>query len=157
MLARDIMNKKMVIASPEMTLRELAKLFIDKKITGAPVIDKWSLVGVVSQTDIVRRDREKPEPTEVPGYYREGDHGLLSGGYHIEEPDQTRVVDVMTPVVMSAEETTPVEELAQIMLDKHIHRIVITRGGKLYGIVTTMDMLRALLEKVNGRKPAPQR
>lgn len=157
MLAKDIMNKKMVIASPEMSLRELAKLFIDRKITGAPVIDKWNLVGVVSQTDIVRRDREKPEPAEVPGYYREGEHGMLDGGYHIEEPDQTRVGDVMTPIVISAEENAPVEELAQIMLDKHIHRIVITRGGKLYGIVTTMDMLRALLEKLNVKKPALSR
>lgn len=149
MLAKDIMRRHVITVTREMTLRELTKLFIERKITGAPVVDaEGRLVGVISQTDIVRRDREIPPGVEIPDYYQEAERAVYRSGYQIEDPDFTRVADVMTPAVLSAEEGTPVEELAKLMLRKHVHRIVVTRGGQLKGIVTSMDMLRALVEMV---------
>lgn len=155
MLAKDIMRKRVITVAPEMTLRELAKLFMDKQITGAPVVDeRGKLLGVVSQTDIVRKDREKLPEADIPGYYQHpGDKALYQSGFQIEDPDFTRVSDVMTPAVLSAEEDVPVEQLAQVMLRKHIHRLVITRSGKLCGIVTTTDMLRALLVMLRRSRP----
>lgn len=149
MLAKDIMRKNVISASPKMTVREVARLFVDRRITGAPVIDsRGKLLGVVSQTDLVRHDREAPETSSVPRYHRDDDAAAwLSGGFHIEEPEFSLVENVMTPAALSADESTPVEALARRMLEKHIHRILITRGGKLCGIVTSMDMLRALLSR----------
>lgn len=147
MVAMDFMSKDVVTVSPEMTLRELAKLFIDRKISGAPVVDSHGkLLGVISQTDIVRRDREAPTEVEVPAYHQEGDRAFYTSGYQIEDPDFTKVADVMTPTVLSADEKTPIEDVAQFMLRKRIHRVVITRHGRLAGIVTSMDMLRAAVE-----------
>ena len=51
----------------------------------------------------------------------------------------------MTPGAISFDEATPVETLASAMLARHIHRVLITRGESLAGIVTTMDLLRALV------------
>lgn len=155
MLAKDIMRKHVVTVKPHTTLRELARLFIEKKISGAPVVDlDGTLLGVVSQTDLVRRDREASPEAEVPDYYRREDKDYNAKGFEVENPDLTRVRDVMTPAVMSSDETAPVESLAKTMLAKHIHRIVITRGGRLCGIVTSMDMLKALLELAGSRKAA---
>src|SRR5579862_9721055 len=145
MLARDIMRKKVVTVSADSTLQETARLFIDKRISGAPVTDgKGRLIGVISQTDLVRKNRER-SASSTPVYYGEDDQWARCHGYLIEDPDLTRVDDVMTPAILSAKDTTPIEELARLMLSRHIHRIIITRDGRLCGIVTSMDMLRALL------------
>jgi CBS domain-containing protein len=148
MRAKDIMHRDPIKVGPNMTLKELAQLFIDSRISGVPVVDRTgNLLGVVSQTDLVRRDREMKSVPEVPGYYRSGGAADEEShrGYQVEDPDYTRVSDVMTPAVIAAKEETPVEDLAKMMLAKHIHRIIITKDAKLTGIVTSMDMLRALL------------
>jgi CBS domain-containing protein len=146
MLAKDIMKKKVITASPDMTVRELARLLVDKGISGAPVVDAdWRLVGVVSQTDIVRCDCSREAKAENPSYYSEAEKMAFQDNFQIEAPDFTRVSEVMTPVVISFEENAPVELIAKKMLDRGIHRVIITRGGKLCGIVSSMDMLRALL------------
>ncbi|MBI3549070.1 MAG: CBS domain-containing protein [Elusimicrobia bacterium] len=154
--AKDIMRRHVVTVDPRMTVREVAALFIDREISGAPVIDgKGDLVGVVSQTDLVRRERESRAEVEVPGYYRDGETSVYISGYQVKDPDFTRVGDVMTPAVISADEETPVEELAKMMLKRHIHRIIITRSGNLSGIVTSTDMVRTLLAKsTTGHKAA---
>lgn len=153
MQVKDIMRKRVVTLQPWMTTHEAAQVFVDKDITGAPVVDAdGKLVGVLSQTDLIRRQREASPDEEVPSFYREG--GETARGFHVERPDQTRVEELMTPAVLSAEETTPVDQVAQVMLQRHIHRIMITRRGRLCGIVTSMDMLRALLALARGPKNA---
>lgn len=117
MLAKDIMRKRVVCLSPETTLAAAAALFSKRGISGAPVVSaEGRLLGVLSRTDMAGRD------------------GAL------------RAEQAMTPWAVSLEEDTPVRELASQMLAKRIHRIMITRNGEIRGIVTSMDMLRALLK-----------
>lgn len=153
MKAKDIMRRKVVTVSGEMTLRELAKLFVEKRISGAPVVDgRQKLIGVVSQTDLVRYERETGVARAVPAYYRDHEEWVLARGLQLEDPDFSRVEDIMTPAVLTADEMTPVTELAKTMLRRRIHRLVITRDGRLKGIVTTTDMLRALLDSATKRR-----
>jgi signal-transduction protein with cAMP-binding, CBS, and nucleotidyltransferase domain len=81
----------------------------------------------------------------VPDYHQFPDGGLRPTGFRMEMPQETRVSAVMTPWVISVEEDTPVPELARQILAKKIHRVIITRDGRLCGIVTSLDLLRALL------------
>jgi len=141
MIASDIMRTHVITVREDQTLRELAQVLQDNRITGAPVVDdRGRLVGVVSQTDLVRRQREASS-TDVPAYHRE-EAWLDANGFSIETPDYGRVRDIMTPAVLSADEKTPVEELARCMSRKGVHRLVITRRGKLAGIVTSMDLMK---------------
>ncbi|MBI5208370.1 MAG: CBS domain-containing protein [Elusimicrobia bacterium] len=151
MLAKDIMRRRVITAGPTMTLSELARLFIDRRISGVPVVSQGRLLGVVSQTDLVRQERERSGVSEIPGYYREGDEALTVPGYHVEEPAMTRVEDIMTPIVIAVEEKASIEDAAKLMLSKHIHRILVTRAGKLRGIISSLDLLRAML--IVKRKP----
>ena len=152
MLAKDIMRKQVITVGGWLTLPELAKILEEHAITGAPVVDESGLVlGVVSQTDLLRSRREASDG--VPLYHRELDAPLSTLGLHFEEVDQSRVEQIMTPGAISFDVETPVEKLAGAMLARHIHRVLITRGGRLVGIVTTMDLLRALV--VLAKRKAP--
>lgn len=152
MQAKDIMKKQVATVSPEMSLREAAKLFSNRQITGAPVVNlHGNLVGVVSQTDLVRREAERGL-REVPNYHRGEGSWLRSCGFHIEDPDVTPVEHVMTPWAISFDEETSVLDLAKYMLQKHIHRVIITKRGKIAGIVTAMDLLRAMVASAEKKK-----
>ena len=152
MLAKDIMRRKIITVKSWLTLPELAKVFAEHAITGAPVVDQSGIViGVVSQTDLVRSRREASDG--VPLYHRELDAPLSVLGLHFEEVDQSRVEQIMTPGAISFDVETPVERLAAAMLERHIHRVLITRDRALVGIVTTMDLLRALV--VLAKRKAP--
>ena len=149
MQAKEIMRRQVISVRPETTLRELIKIFDEHHITGVPVVGPTGdLVGVISQTDLVRRERTT-SPRMVPDYHKHPEGVRLPSGLRMELPDETSVGKVMTPWVICFEEETPVEELARQMLAKHIHRVIITHEGRLCGIVTAMDMLRALLNLLN--------
>lgn len=121
MIARDIMHRKVVTVAPQTALAALRALLDEHGITGVPVVGpEGDLIGMVSRTDLARAD-----------------------------PAATRVESIMTPWVVCFEEDTPVDELARQMLVKHIHRVVITRQGRLAGIVSSMDLLRALLQTLH--------
>jgi CBS domain-containing protein len=152
MIAKDVMHKKIVTAASWLTLQEVAKLFEDHAITGAPVVNaQGDVVGVVSQTDLVQSRRESA--AGVPVYHRVDDEPSTAVGIHFEEFDQTRVEQIMTPGAICFDENTPAELLAAAMLERHIHRVLITKENRLVGIVTTMDLLRALIA-LSRKKPS---
>ena len=160
--ARDIMKRNVFKLEPSSTIEDAVTAFTEMHISGAPVVDRsGKLIGVVSQTDPVRNERESsPRVAEVPGYFKGLDGGVLPKGFQVEAPDYTRVKDIMTPWTLSAYENTPIEELAKTMLRRHIHRIIIVKkDGKMAGIVTSLDLLRAVLSVKggNGRKAKAKR
>lgn len=143
--AKDIMRKKVVAVRPNILIQELAQILDDNGISGAPVINhSGSLVGVVSKTDLVHYQRGGEGSPDKYAYYRDSSPSNLPQGYHVEAPDRTQISEIMTPAIIQAEEDTPVTELVRLMRSKHIHRIFVTKGKKLLGVVTTMDLLKLM-------------
>lgn len=150
-VARDIMSKRVVSVRDDMDLRDLAKLFLEKGISGAPVVDGAErLVGVVSQTDLIyyslTRDDELVFDTD---YYHaarvEGSH--VPSGFQFEDCNTGCVADVMTPVVHSVTEGASLESVARMMTRKHIHRVIVRRGRKVSGVISALDLLKAQQNK----------
>jgi CBS domain-containing protein len=136
-----------------MDLREVAKIFVEEGITGAPVVDDMGHpIGVISQTDLVAHDltTERELTVEAPFYRRPHDDVLQpSRGFQIEEVPADTVQDVMTPFLVTVEETTPIRELAARMAKFGIHRlIVVDDDQQVSGIVTSMDILRWVAEEM---------
>jgi CBS domain-containing protein len=139
--ARDIMQTKLVTVRPDMTINEAGRLLERAGVSGAPVVGtRRKLLGVLSRADLLRR--HQATPAEIPAFYRDGD--ALALVKIVDAPGKALVAEVMTPAVLSAEERTPVKDLARFMLAKRVHRVVIVRNGALRGIVTTMDMLKVV-------------
>ena len=154
MVARDVMNSEIVTARDDMNVEEVAGILADNEISGAPVEDSAGrLVGVVSVTDIARSavqgggqvvaDRSNPD-FYVRGWEEAVDAEDMRG-LHVERED-LQVREIMTPAVYSVPEDTPVSEIAETMIDSHIHRVLVTRGEQVVGIVTSSDLLGLLVE-----------
>jgi CBS domain-containing protein len=145
--AKDIMKRNVLTVDPQMTVQEVMQFFLERQITGAPVVDEEEkLVGVISQTDLLRYQRRAPAVNpQVPSYYHESNGEVLVSHMQMEASKTTRVRDIMTPAAFMTEGDTPVSEIARFMLKRRVHRIIVTRQGKLAGIITSMDLLRALL------------
>ena len=84
-----------------------------------PVVEKSIIVGVVTQTDILR--------------------GLKSGG----ALQDISVEDVMTKEIVTVASTEPAVSVAKIMIDKGINRVPVVDSDKLVGIVTRGDLIKA--------------
>jgi CBS domain-containing protein len=145
-LARDVMRSNVITVPSSMDLRDLAKLFLEKGITGAPVVDDdGSLAGVISQTDLIYYNLTRDDQLTMDSqFYQsarvEGRH--IPTGFQIEDCNTGVVADAMTPVVHSVTETASVESVARLMTRKHIHRVIVRKGRKVAGIISALDVLR---------------
>jgi CBS domain-containing protein len=108
------------------------------------------LIGVVSMTDIGRHLAEPSDfaPSRQSEFYRDtADESTLGdlGQRDIDERAAT-VRDVMTPVIHHVSVTASVAEAARIMIENHIHRLVVTQGREPVGILSSIDLLRVVAE-----------
>jgi predicted transcriptional regulator len=146
-----VMNPNIMTVTDDLTTNELVRYLNEREISGAPVVDSQGhFIGVVSMTDIGRNLAEPsdfgPERTE---FYRDmGDEVTLEdlGQRYVEERAVT-VRDVMTPVVHHVAASAAVAEAARIMVERHIHRLVVTQGRQPVGMITSMDLLRVVAEQ----------
>ena len=143
MKAHDIMSTKVVTVSPSTSVRDIAALMIERHVSGLPVLnDNGTLVGIVSEGDLLRRPEIGTEKhrrrwvsffTAVDEQAREftKSHALRAG-------------DVMTEQVIHVSEETPLGDVVGLMEKHNIKRLPVLSGGKLVGIVSRVDLLRAL-------------
>jgi predicted transcriptional regulator len=149
---KDLMNPDIMTVADEMTTDELARYLLEHEISGAPVVDgQGHLIGVVSMTDI---GRTMAEPSDVESSRSSGFYRDIGADYSLEEPgeryvDQRAVTvrDVMTPVIHQVPMTASVAQAARIMVDQHIHRLVVTQGKEPVGIITSMDVLKMVADQ----------
>ena len=118
MTAKDIMTREVVTVTPETPVEELAKILAERRISGAPVVDQaGNVVGIATEADIIAKGKEG------------------------------KVADIMTREVISVTEDTPVEEVARVLAEKGIKRVPVLREGKLVGIVSRADIVRAMAQR----------
>jgi CBS domain-containing protein len=149
-LARDIMSRSVITISMDMDLQSASLVFATHGISGAPVVDSdRMLVGVISARDIVRHQaRLLAESSSGTSQKLTRDEletlAELRHDFEAQRGSQLKIMDIMTPYAVSASEETPAVELAQIMCREKVHRVLILEEGRLTGIVSSMDIVRAV-------------
>jgi CBS domain-containing protein len=134
-------NSEVLTIQANATLRELAQLLTHANISGVPVVDdQANVIGVVSHTDLTAHMAQVWARSASTSQSRPGT---------TEDSSQTLVSDIMAPYAYFATERSTADELVKLMLKHHIHRVLIMRDQQLVGIVTTLDLLRSSLEKIN--------
>lgn len=141
------MTRKVLTAGADWTLAELKTFLLEHAISGAPVVDSsGKLVGVVSATDVLRSEDTR-EMTQGGYFATSLDRPLAEEELRslvVEGAPSQVVGDVMTPVVFQIGADAPVDEAADTMARGRIHRIVVTEGDAVVGIVTALDLVRVL-------------
>lgn len=148
--AKDLMTPGPITLRGFATVKEAVVLMADLGISAVAIVDGENHpIGVLSQTDIVRYDREKTDyPFSVAEFYERvvlDSSDQMLGELHLENVDTIPVLDIMTPVVYAVQPQTPVEEVIGKMLKKHVHRLfVVDELGGVIGVISTFDILRHL-------------
>lgn len=148
--ASDLMNPGVLTVQEDMNVRELASFLMENEISGAPVADaQGRLVGVVSLTDIAALASGESRSTGEEGSSFFGrdweDDGLEEEDVEDLPLDGARVADIMNPKIYSVREDATVPEIASLMLNGHLHRVLVTREDRAVGIITTSDLLGLLV------------
>ncbi|MBI4522037.1 MAG: CBS domain-containing protein [Gemmatimonadetes bacterium] len=152
---RDIMERDIVTIGPNASVRELAQLLDREGIGGVPVVDAGgAVIGVVSGSDLVAIMATGPAvagppPEERPPYFVTPDAPYRWTFREAErrwaEAFQGRTVrHIMTPARFVVRPDATVSEAARFLVRARIHRALVLEQGRLVGIVTTLDVLRAL-------------
>jgi CBS domain-containing protein len=144
--AADIMTSPAIFVSPETNMADIASLLASKHFSAVPVCHPdHTLAGIVSESDILKPFRESVRAK------RDWWLGVIAEGEELPQDfldyirrDTRTASDVMVRQVFTAEESTTLPELAELMIKHAIKRLPIMRDGKLIGVVSRADLVAAI-------------
>jgi len=143
MKVSDVMTRRVISVSPEADIRDAVELMLKNRISGLPAIDdKGNLVGIVSEADFLRRAETGTEHRQSPWYvafFGPGESASEFVGAH-----GLKVHDVMTREPITVTEGAPLHKAVDLMERHRVKRLPVVRGGKVIGIITRANLLRAL-------------
>jgi len=140
MLVQDIMQRDVVVVSPDTSLTRLMRVLQRRGIRHLTVLDQDSLVGIISDRD-VKGSIASAATSE-------------SGVNALTRLDHITACDIMTRAVVTIAPMFPVEEAARVMVSKRISALPVTEGGRLVGIVTDTDLLDLFVRAMGVTEPS---
>ncbi len=150
---KDFMRKELLTAYEGWSIKKLSAFFVKHKISGAPVIAADNeLVGVVTQSDIVRFESREPSEREMKKLVEQfcGPFGGTIDQAEIRRMqgkanEYCTVNSIMTPSVISTDVNTPLEKACHTIIKMGIRRLFVTEKGILIGVISAMDILKLLV------------
>jgi CBS domain-containing protein len=146
MLAIDVMTPGVITATPDTPIIDLIRQMLLHNVSAIPIVERDTLVGIVSEGDLIRRAELGTE--HAPSYWRvliKTTAQLASDYVHTHGRTAQQV---MTTHVISAPDTASLADIAELMEAHNIKRLPVVRGTKLLGIVSRADLLRALAARI---------
>lgn len=137
----DLMDRDVICVRLEMSIEALSALFLEKRISGAPVLDAaGNLIGAVGTNDILRNAWDPPVWDRDAAT---GDEPQVPNGYHLEPLPRATVAEIMTPIVFKLDRDASIGQAAALMAYESVPRVfVVTPDGKVEGVVSSEDVLR---------------
>lgn len=144
--AQDIMTKDVLSVTEDTDLKELAQLFVERKVNAMPVVNTaGKLVGMVNQTDLVEQDRPLHIPTVI---------SLFDWVIYLESPKRfaeevakvtaRKVGEICEREIVTCQPETPVGEIANLMVEHKAHLVPVVDKGQLVGVVARLDIIRSM-------------
>jgi CBS domain-containing protein len=143
MTAGDIMTRNVITVSPETDVAEIARIMLEKRVSGLPVVVNGSPIGIISESDLLRRPETGTEwhaPRWLELFLT---RSSLAADYVRTHARTAR--DVMTKELITVSEDTPISEIAELMEQHRIKRLpVLGQDGRVIGIVSRINLLHGL-------------
>lgn len=134
-------------------MERFKKFLSDNDIIGSPVAnEEGKIIGIATLKDIAE-------------FHFDASSSRYEGEMSEEEQQEVRrlrmmifeglasmpveVGDIMTPSLVSVQEDTPVKDVAELMMNEHLHRVFVKNGEEVSGIITTYDLLKIIVEQLS--------
>ena len=144
--AKDIMTRNVTTVRAATTIEDLARTLMEHKISGAPVVDdNGDLIGIVTENDLISRDKR----LHIPTVMRLFDAFIVLESQSKIEKEIKRMTaitvnDIYTKEAITVTEDTPVQDIATIMSEKKVHLIPVVEGKKIIGIIGKIDLIKGI-------------
>jgi len=142
MKARDVMVSPVVTVKPSSSVRDVAKILLERRISAVPVVDDGKLVGIVSEGDLLHRSEADTQRRRSWWIRALAGDEVLAADY--VKAHARKVADVMTRHVISANPDTPLHEIAALLEKNSIKRVPIVKDGQIVGIVSRANLIQAV-------------
>ncbi len=144
--AKDIMSSAVITVSPGTTVEELGRLFIERGISGVPVVDEQQkLFGVVTENDLIKRSGGFHIPTIIRLFDAFIPLGASSMEKEIQRMSASKVSEICTRTVITVDPEASLQEIATIMSEKGVHHLPVVSSGKLVGIIGKADVIKGAM------------
>lgn len=143
---RDVMTRDVYAVAPDTDLDTVSALFLIRHISGVPVVDEAGRpLGIVTRTELLGSRPQTRGSHGRPFYYviRDGTIHAPRGPGHGSRQGEGAARDVMSSFVFTIPPDSPVLDAMRLMTGRELHRVVVADRGRIVGIVTSMDLLRA--------------
>jgi CBS domain-containing protein len=143
---RDVMRREVPVASPKTTIAELARMMVEHRVPGVPVIDDGELIGIVTEADLIQREANVDVPSVIPFL----DAMIVADAGTPFEEELRRVVaasaeEIMTSPVISIRDVATVAELATLMLQQRVNPVpVVDAGRQIVGLCTRTGIVELI-------------
>jgi CBS domain-containing protein len=140
MKVKDAMTRDVATVPASASLKEAAALLVLRGISGVPVVDGGTVVGVFSERDLLFKEQGRPDRSRWLAW-------LLDPVAVADRPklEATTVAEAMTSPALTIEQGEPVAAAAKRMLDAGVSRLPVIADGTLVGIITRADLVRAFV------------
>jgi len=144
--AKDIMTAEVVTLTPETSIAEAARILLEKRINGCPVVDaQGALVGILCQSDLVAQQKRLSLPTVFT--LLDGLVPMTSMSELDREMEKIAAISVgkaMTANPQAVSPDTAIEDVATLMVDRGFHTVPVLENGRVCGVIGMEDILRTL-------------
>lgn len=151
MKARDIMTSPVITVEPETSVKEIAELLFERRISAVPVLEKGRLVGLVSEADLLHRQEIGTDRVARSGSWWLRLFSAERSPEDYVKSHARRARDIMTQEVATVTPDTPIAQIATLLETRRIKRVPVMDEGRLVGIVSRSNLVQALAVK-----PAPE-
>ena len=143
--AGDIMTRSVVTTTAATLLPAAIKLMLERHVSGLPVLDgAGAIVGILTEGDLLRRV-DLGTNSHVRSWLDFFRSSTRNAHDYVES--HSRVVgDIMTQTVVTVDEAAPLSEVVSVMQGKHVKRVPVLAESMLVGVVSRVDLLRALAD-----------
>jgi CBS domain-containing protein len=142
MTVRDVMTRPVISVRPEWPLKDVARLLVEHRISGVPVVDSdGAVLGVVSEADFLLKGQGASAAHRRPLARLFADDQATKE--RIAKAEASTAGEAMTAPAIMIEAGRPIPEAAAMMVDHRVNRLPVIDQGDLVGIVTRADLVRA--------------
>ena len=144
MNAHDVMTRNVISIDPDATVLQAARLMLQHRVSGLPVIDsKANLVGVLSEGDFLRRQETRTERKRSRWLEFLMGPGSVASEY--THSHGNKVSEVMTTELQTVDENAGLEDIVELMERHRIKRVPVMCGNEVVGIITRSNLMRAMV------------